>query len=64
MSIGQVSQVIGPVVDVKFEPGQLPPIYNALEIVRSSGEKLVLEVAQHLGENTIRAIAMTTTDGL
>ncbi|HIJ74133.1 MAG TPA: F0F1 ATP synthase subunit beta, partial [Candidatus Hydrogenedentes bacterium] len=64
MKEGRVSQVIGPVIDVKFEPGGLPAIYNALEIERSNGEKLVLEVAQHLGENAVRAIAMDSTDGL
>ena len=64
MNVGQISQVIGPVVDVKFEPGELPPIYNALELQRPDGERLVLEVAQHIGDNAIRAIAMETTDGL
>ena len=64
MNAGKISQVIGPVVDVQFAPGQLPPIYNALEIQRESGDTLVLEVAQHLGENTVRAVAMNTTDGL
>ena len=64
MSHGKISQVIGPVVDVRFEPGHLPPIYNALEIARENGKKLVLEVAQHLGENAARCIAMDSTDGL
>jgi F-type H+-transporting ATPase subunit beta len=64
MNVGKISQIIGPVVDVRFEPGSLPPIYNALEITREGGEKLVLEVAQHLGESTVRAVAMSTTDGL
>ncbi|MCF6301921.1 MAG: F0F1 ATP synthase subunit beta [Devosiaceae bacterium] len=59
---GQVSQVIGAVVDVKFE-GELPAILNALT-TDNNGNMLVLEVAQHLGENTIRAIAMDTTEGL
>ena len=54
--------VIGAVVDVQF-PGTLPPILNALETTMN-GERLVLEVAQHLGENTVRAIAMDTTEGL
>eukprot|EP00897_Mesotaenium_endlicherianum_P008607 jgi/Mesen1/7775/ME000408S06881 len=61
-SIGQVSAVIGAVVDVKFEKG-LPPIQNALE-VQGHDIRLVLEVAQHLGENTVRTIAMDSTDGL
>ena len=64
MKTGRISQVIGPVVDVKFEPGNLPPIYNALEIARPGGKTLVMEVAQHLGENSVRAIAMDSTDGL
>ena len=59
---GKVTQVIGPVVDVQFE-GDLPSILDALEI-DNSGERLVLEVAQHLGEKTVRAIAMSATDGL
>jgi len=61
-SVGKVTQVIGAVVDVKFDE-QLPKILNALE-VESEGERLVLEVAQHLGENTVRTIAMESTDGL
>jgi len=59
---GTIAQVIGAVVDVKFE-GELPAILNALR-VQNQGKSLVLEVAQHLGENTVRAIAMDTTDGL
>src|SRR5487761_945382 len=59
---GSVVQVIGAVVDVKFE-GELPAILNALH-VQNQGKTLVLEVAQHLGENTVRAVAMDTTDGL
>ncbi|MGH6994954.1 MAG: F0F1 ATP synthase subunit beta [Stellaceae bacterium] len=59
---GTIAQVIGAVVDVKFE-GELPAILNALH-VQNQGKKLVLEVAQHLGENTVRTIAMDTTDGL
>ncbi|HKQ68084.1 MAG TPA: F0F1 ATP synthase subunit beta [Polyangiaceae bacterium] len=65
---GKISQVIGPVVDVDFPPGQLPRILNALVLTNPSisNEKnnLVLEVAQHLGESTVRAIAMDSTDGL
>jgi F-type H+-transporting ATPase subunit beta len=60
--IGSISQVIGAVVDVKFE-GELPSILNALH-AQNQGKTLVLEVAQHLGENTVRTIAMDTTDGL
>jgi len=65
MNAGRISQIIGPVVDVKFAPGELPPIYNALEIDRPEGEgALIVEVAQHLGENSVRCIAMEGTDGL
>jgi F-type H+-transporting ATPase subunit beta len=65
---GKVLQVIGPVVDVEFSDGKLPKILNALKLtnpsISSSKENLTLEVAQHLGENTVRAVAMDTTDGL
>jgi len=61
-NVGQVKSVIGAVVDVQFDSG-LPPILNALE-VENAGSRLVLEVAQHLGENTVRTIAMDGTEGL
>ena len=61
-NVGRVSQVLGAVVDVQFD-GELPPILNALN-AEFNGQQLVLEVAQHLGENTVRCIAMDTTDGL
>src|SRR5579864_2745118 len=61
-NIGSISQVIGAVVDVKFD-GELPSILSALT-VQNQGKTLVLEVAQHLGENTVRTIAMDSTDGL
>ncbi|ABB14108.1 MULTISPECIES: F0F1 ATP synthase subunit beta [Carboxydothermus] len=71
MNVGRVVQVIGVVVDVEFEPGKVPPIYNALKI-RSEDQdtptevpiNLTLEVAQHLGNNRVRAVAMSSTDGL
>ncbi|MFM7085001.1 MAG: F0F1 ATP synthase subunit beta, partial [Hyphomicrobium sp.] len=59
---GKVRQVMGAVVDVQFE-GHLPEILNALES-KNQGQRLVLEVAQHLGENTVRTIAMDSTEGL
>ena len=60
---GVVCQVMGPVVDVRFEEGCLPAIYNALKI--PIGERtLTVEVAQHIGDNTARCIAMASTDGL
>lgn len=62
--IGIIKQVIGPVVDVEFNEGELPAIYNALHIKRDEGQILVLEVAQHLGENVVRCVAMDSTDGL
>ena len=64
---GKVIQVIGPVVDVEFPPGHLPNIFNALKIARdgeAGGTELTMEVAQHLGENRARAVAMSSTDGL
>jgi len=65
---GKIVQVMGPVVAVEFPPGELPEIYTALRVtnpgVDDREENLVLEVAQHLGENTVRTIAMDTTDGL
>ena len=62
-NIGYVSQVMGPVVDVKFDEGKLPAIFNALTI--ENGEKtLTVEVAQHIGDNVVRCIAMSSTDGL
>lgn len=60
---GKVIQVIGPVVDVRFENGNLPPIYNALTM-KIHKSTLTVEVAQHIGSNTARCIAMQSTDGL
>ena len=63
--IGKVVQVIGPVVDVRFEAGKdLPNIYDALHIKREDGSVLILEVQQLTGEDTVRAVSMDTTDGL
>lgn len=63
-NIGKIVQIIGPVVDVSFEEGNLPNILDALEIKRQDGTTLVCEVEQHIGEKTVRAIAMDSTDGL
>ena len=60
---GKIKTIIGPVVDVEFE-GNVPAVYNALEVVLEDGKKVVLEVAYHLGGNAVRAIAMDTTDGM
>ncbi len=64
MNKGIVKQVIGPVVDIQFEEGQLPEIFNAVKIERQDGSTLVLEAQQHLGENIVRCVAMDSTDGL
>jgi F-type H+-transporting ATPase subunit beta len=61
---GKILQILGPVIDVEFPPDQLPEIYNALEITRQDGTVLVLEAQTHLGNEAVRAIAMSTTDGL
>ena len=65
---GRVAQVIGPVVDVTFPQGSLPAILTALQVsnpgISDKEWNLTLEVAQHLGENTVRAVAMDSTDGL
>ena len=63
-SVGKIVQIIGPVLDVEFEAGHLPEIYNALEITNDAKEVIVAEVEQHLGENRVRAVAMKPTDGL
>ncbi len=67
-NFGQITQVVGPAVDVAFTPGHLPPIYNALKLTNLSlgkeAENLTLEVAQHLGDGVVRCIAMDSTDGL
>ncbi len=68
MSKGKITQVIGPVVDVEFEPGEVPPIFYACTVsnpaISAEAENLVLEVASHLGENTVRTIAMDSSEGL
>ncbi len=64
-NIGKISQIIGPVVDVSFSgDSHLPKIYDALQITKENGQKVVLEVQQHLGEDRVRAVAMDSTDGL
>ena len=61
---GKIVQVIGPVIDVQFDEGNLPEIYDALEIYGNDGQKTVAEVQQLLGKNTVRSVAMSSTDGL
>ena len=65
-NFGKVTQVIGPVIDVSFEGGKenIPPIYTALKVERDNGETLILEVEQHIGEDTVRCVAMESTDGV
>jgi len=64
MAEGRISQVIGPVVDVEFDPQQLPEISNAISVPRAGQDSLIIEVAQHLGDNVVRCVAMDNTDGL
>ncbi len=64
-NVGQIAQIIGPVIDVVFEKEEnLPKIFDALQIIRDNGEKLILEAQQAIGENTIRTIAMDSSEGL
>ncbi|MDR0506238.1 MAG: F0F1 ATP synthase subunit beta [Dysgonamonadaceae bacterium] len=65
-NVGYISQVIGPVVDVSYESAghSIPKIYDALKIIRPDGKTLVVEVQQHIGEDTVRAVAMDSTDGI
>jgi F-type H+-transporting ATPase subunit beta len=63
-NIGHIVQIIGPVLDIKFSPQGLPALYNAIDIKKQDGEVLVVEVAQHLGDDVVRCIAMSATDGL
>ncbi|WP_448378270.1 F0F1 ATP synthase subunit beta [Fervidobacterium sp.] len=64
-SVGKIVRVIGPVVDVKFQEGELPDIYDALVVINpQTGRKLILEVEQLIGDNTVRTVAMDSTDGL
>ena len=63
-NIGKITQIIGAVLDIKFTEGKLPEIYEAINIPLKDGKKLVVEVSQHLGDDTVRCIAMGPTDGL
>ena len=62
-NVGTVAQVIGPVLDIRFADGQLPALRNAIEL-DNNGQRLIVEVAQHIGDNVARCIAMSSTDGL
>lgn len=63
-SLGVITQIVGAVLDIRFQDGNLPEINEAIHIKRQDGDKLVVEVAQHLGDDTVRCIAMGPTDGL
>ena len=63
-NVGHIVQIIGPVLDVKFSADHMPAVYNAIEITRQDGSVLVAEVAQHLGDDVVRCIAMSATEGL
>ena len=63
-NVGKITQIIGAVLDIKFTEGNLPEIYDAIDIKTKDGDTLVVEVAQHLGDDTVRCIAMGPTDGL
>ena len=63
-NVGHIVQIIGPVLDIKFSAEHMPQIYNAIEITQKDGTLLVVEVAQHLGDDIVRCIAMSATEGL
>lgn len=64
LNTGKLTQIIGAVLDIKFPEGKLPEINDAIRVPLNNGGKLVVEVAQHLGDDTVRCIAMGPTDGL
>ena len=61
---GFVTQIIGPVLDIEFSEGNLPPIYNSIKISLDDGTETIVEVQQLLGDNKVRAVSMRSTDGL
>ena len=63
-NVGKITQIIGAVLDIKFTEGHLPEINEAINIATKDGKRLVVEVSQHLGDDTVRCIAMGPTDGL
>jgi F-type H+-transporting ATPase subunit beta len=63
-STGAVTQIIGPVLDIEFASGNLPKVYNAIEVTTESGDIVVCEVQQLLGDNKVRAVSMSSTDGM
>ena len=63
-NLGKITQIIGAVLDIKFSAGNMPEINDAIKIPLKDGKELVVEVSQHLGDDTVRCIAMGSTDGL
>ena len=63
-NVGNVTQIIGPVLDIEFTSGKLPKVYNAIDITMASGAVVVCEVQQLLGDNKVRAVSMSSTDGM
>ena len=63
-NVGKITQIIGAVLDIKFTGGSLPEINEAIKIATKDGGELIVEVSQHLGDDTVRCIAMGSTDGL
>ena len=63
-NVGKITQIIGAVLDIKYSQGNLPEINDAIDVPLKDGSKLVVEVAQHLGDDTVRCIAMGPTEGL
>ena len=63
-NLGKIIQVIGPVVDIRFQHGHLPALKNAIVVEKGNDEELVVEVAQHVGDDVVRCISMGSTDGL
>jgi len=63
-NVGAVTQIIGPVLDIEFASGTLPKVYNAIEVTTESGDTVVCEVQQLLGDNKVRAVSMSSTDGM
>ena len=64
MNKGKVISVVGPVLDIRFSEGGLPDLLNAIEVTRPDGNKMVAEAVQHVGDDVVRCIAMSSTDGL
>lgn len=64
MALGQVKQIIGPVVDIQFKSDEMPAIYNAIEILREGADPVVIEVQQHVGDGIVRGVSLSSTDGL